>query len=144
QVEQWQRQAQEAMQAQPDRKDAIAAQLHEMITTLATSTWANQAQEAVDAGIPRQQVLDQDKGMLQEHGLAVSPESNFDEWFKQGRGPQFKNVKAGSDSTADPSFDVEYQANKFEDETPEEYFDRVERQGKQAAKDTGVYAEQKA
>lgn len=144
QVEQWQRQAQEAMQAQPERKDAIEAQLHEMITTLATSTWANQAQEAVDAGIPRQQVLDQYKGMLEEHGLAVSPESNFDEWFKQGRGPQFKNVKADSDSTADPSFDVEYQANKFEDETPEEYFDRVERQGKQAAKDTGVYAEQKA
>lgn len=111
QVEQWQRQAQEAMQAQPDRKDAIAAQLHEMITTLATTTWANQAQEAVDAGIPRQQVLDQYKGMLEEHGLAVSPESNFDEWFKQGRGPQFKNVKTGSSTTAAP---VGYEDRKAE------------------------------
>jgi len=111
QVEQWQRQAQEAMQAQPDRKDAIAAQLHEMITTLATTTWANQAQEAVDAGIPRQQVLDQYKGMLQEHGLAVSPESNFDEWFKQGRAPQFKNVKTGSSTTAAP---VGYEDRKAE------------------------------
>jgi len=137
-IKEWQRQAQEAIARNPEAQDAINAKLQKLVSSI-PEEWASKAQAAVDRGAPRDKVQERFKSLISDNGFQFpeGQEPDYSTLFEQGRGPSFKNVQAGRTSTAEPS----YEQDSFEGESPEEYYDRKEREAKQSAKDTGVYAE---
>lgn len=117
QLLEWQRQAQEAVKANPEKKDAIEARLEELYNTLPVR-WAEQGQKAMDgfktnsadeADEQRAKIQQRFKSLLTEHGFAREDGEEIDvsTLFKQNPAEQFKDVEAGVKSVRDEAKQVE-------------------------------------
>lgn len=124
QLAEWQRQAQEAIQQQPEKKDAIMAMYNDDLGKYLASQ-IEAAQKAIDQQGKPDYVIGEFKKMLEENKdiLSFEKEPNYSEIFDM-RPMQFRDTLSGVSSTAD----LPYEQGKFEGETPEEYYDRLERQ----------------
>ena len=123
QLAEWQRQAQEAIQQQPEKKDAIMAMYNDDLGKYLASQ-IEAAQKAIDQQGKTDYVIGEFKKMLEENKdiLSFEKEPNYSEIFDM-RPMQFRDTRSGVSSTAD----LPYEQGKFEGETPEEYYDRLER-----------------
>lgn len=124
QLAEWQRQAQEAIQQQPEKKDAIMAMYNDDIRKYLEDQ-KRMAQKAIDEQGKPDYVISQFKQMLEDNKDVISFNKDLDySKMFDVRPMQFRDTRSGVSSTAD----LPYEQGKFEGETPEEYYDRLERQ----------------
>lgn len=123
QLAEWQRQAQEAIQQQPEKKDAIMAMYNDDIRKYLEDQ-KRMAQKAIDEQGKPDYVISQFKQMLEDNKDVISFDKDLDySKMFDVRPMQFRDTRSGVSSTAD----LPYEQGKFDGETPEEYYDRLER-----------------
>lgn len=134
-IELMQRQAQYAIEQQPENKELILKALSEDMGAVAME-WTEQANLAITNNNTKEyraKVTEALKKDLLDNGFNAGEDFQI----PPIPGKDFNGkVAAGSASTAEPS----YEQDKFDGETEEEYYDRKEREGQRLAQETGVSA----